>query len=58
MLEQNKDGAKENDGAKANYDLLAIPIKQGSVSIARHKVYADRVSRANKKPARRRSLCS
>ena len=58
VLEQNKDGAKENDGGKANYDLLAIPIKQGSVSIARHKVYADRVFRANKKAARRRSLCS
>jgi hypothetical protein len=58
VLEQNKDHAKENDGGKANYDLLAIPIKQGSVSIARHKVYADRVFRANKKTARRRSLCS
>ena len=53
VLEQNKDGAKENDGGKTNYDLLAIPIKQGSVSIARRKVYADRVFRA--KTARRRS---
>ena len=29
MLEQNKDDAKENDGGKANDELLAIPIKQG-----------------------------
>jgi hypothetical protein len=34
VLEQNKDDANENDGGKANYDLFAIPIKQGSVSIA------------------------
>jgi hypothetical protein len=33
VLEQNKGGAKEDDGGKANYDLLAIPIKQGSDSI-------------------------
>lgn len=37
MLEQNKDDAKENDGGKANDELLAIPIKQGSVSIAETK---------------------
>jgi hypothetical protein len=37
VLEQNKDNAKENDGGKANDELLAIPIKQGSVSIAETK---------------------
>ena len=30
MLEHNKHGAKEDDGGKANDDLLTIPIKQGS----------------------------
>jgi hypothetical protein len=29
VLKQNKDDAKENDGGKANQELLAISIKQG-----------------------------
>jgi hypothetical protein len=29
VLKQNKDNAKNNNGKKANYDLRALPIKQG-----------------------------
>jgi hypothetical protein len=48
VLKQNKDDAKENDGGKANYDLLAIPIKQGSVSVAGTSLCGSRILRKQK----------
>jgi hypothetical protein len=48
VLEQNKDDAKENDGGKANYDLRAFPVKQGSVSTAVRSLCGSRISRKQK----------
>jgi hypothetical protein len=48
VLKQNKDDAKENDGGKANYDLLAITIKQGPVSVAGTSLCGSRILRKQK----------
>jgi hypothetical protein len=54
VLKHNKDDAKENDGGKANYELLAIPIKQGFPSPLWRQSLGDPVFRSTKKTATRR----